>query len=169
MAQLTYARTYDVGFEGMKCDTREDNVVVRRNAEASATIPMGRFVKKGTGDEDALIMTSSADVIEGITVHSHAADVDTNGAYNVKAPMSIMQEGAVWMKTEEAVTPADPVYVRYAAGGAGSTARGTVRKSADTAGAVLVRGARFESTASANGLVRVYYSKKVQYGVAGLT
>jgi hypothetical protein len=163
MAQTSYARSFDVAFEGMKVDTTDDTVVTKRNAEASTAIPVGRFVKRGTGDDDALLLSAAGDNddVEGITIHSHAMDSDatTTTSYAVKAPMSVVRKGRAWMKTEQAVGPTDPVFARYANGASVITNRGTVRKDADTNGAFRVPGAKFLTTATANTLVQVEFEK----------
>lgn len=166
MAQLVYNRSPDVAFEGMEVDGTPQTNVTKKQAESSAGIPIGVFVKKGTGDDDVLLPTTNADVIEGITFYSAAMQVlnytDNPPKYAPKSPVNVKREGRVWMKTEQAVVPTDPVFYRYAAGGASSALRGTVRKDADTNGAVRLPGARFLTTAAANGLVQVEYSKKAQ-------
>ena len=90
--------------------------------------------------------------------HSHES-AEATGLADDKMG-SVVSHGQVWMFTEQAVTPADPVFVRYnAAGGTGtSPAVGQVRKDADTAKAVAATNARFRTGAAAGGLVLVEWN-----------
>ena len=159
MAQLSYTTTMPRGFAGMKVDTAEDIVDTAHSEEASAEIPFGVFVKKGTADGGVLLMTAANNVIAGITIHSHASQVGTGGGLSSKAAVNLGTRCRVLMTSEQSVVPTDPVFVRYAAGGAASALRGTVRKDADTNGAVRVPGARFMTTAAASALVEVEFNK----------
>lgn len=62
----------------------------------------------------------------------------------------VLEAGAIWVFTEEAVVEGDPVYVRITSGAGGSNL-GAFRKSADSASAVQVPGALFKRAANASG------------------
>lgn len=62
--------------------------------------------------------------------------------------VSLLNEGGIWVFTEEAVSDRDPVYVRVASG-AGGSVLGAFRNDADTASCVLVPDARFCRDAAA--------------------
>lgn len=68
--------------------------------------------------------------------------------------VGIMTAGDVWMYTEEAVVPGDPVFYRYATG-AGGTVLGRVRKATVANEVSPLPGARFQMAAAANSLVIV--------------
>jgi hypothetical protein len=68
--------------------------------------------------------------------------------------VGVMTVGDVWMITEEAVVPGDPVFYRYASGAAG-TVLGRVRKTNVTNETSSLPGARFHRVAAANSLVIV--------------
>jgi len=72
----------------------------------------------------------------------------------VKDSLSVIRRGRVYMVTEQAVTPADKVFYRFAAG-AGGAAIGRVRKDADTATAEEFAGAAFMGSAGAGEIVAV--------------
>jgi hypothetical protein len=144
----------------MKVDTYPDGVDTANQEESVAEIPFGVFVKKGTADKSVKLMSSANDVIAGITIHSHAAQVGTGGGLAPKAAVNLGTRCRVLMTADVAVTPADPVFARYA-NNAGNTltGRGTVTKTADSASAKRVYGARFMTTAAAGALVEVEFSK----------
>jgi hypothetical protein len=80
--------------------------------------------------------------IPGVTSTTVTADyVDGD-----QVPM--VEQGGIWVFTEEAVVDGDPVYVRIASGAGGSQI-GAFRNDADTASCVLVPDARFVRNASA--------------------
>lgn len=160
--QLSYPQTMPRGFAGMKVDTYPDGVDTANQEESSAEIPFGVFVKKGTGDRAVKLMSSINDVIAGITIHSHAAQTGTGGGLPPKAAVNLGTRCRVLMVAEENLTPADPVFARYANNaGNTKTGRGTVGKTADTATAKRVYGARYLTTASAGGLIEVEFVKSV--------
>lgn len=59
-------------------------------------------------------------------------------------PVSVMEEGKIYVITEEDVVENDPVYCRHTANGAGKLILGAFRKSSE-AQVKFVRGARFEA------------------------
>ena len=92
----------------------------------------------------------------GAVIFDHAHEIQTTGIPD-DGMVSIVSKGQIYMITEQAVTPADPVFVRFnAAGATGTTpAVGQVRKDADTAKADAVTSARFMGVAAAGALVLV--------------
>jgi hypothetical protein len=85
------------------------------------------------------------------------AQMPTN--YNVASlqgnpPRRIVRRGLVWVTVEENVSDGDDVYVRYASGG-GGTQLGAFRKSADTATAAQLTGAKYRGGATAGNVCKV--------------
>lgn len=124
--------------------------------------PFGIAVKKGTGDNDFDVVGSAGDEIVGILSHTHALDVHgLTGANGVAAGLvgNVVAQGVVYVRVEEAVTPADPVYVRFADGVADATkvTKGAFRKSADTATAKQLQGARYLTSAAAGEVAQVWF------------
>jgi hypothetical protein len=154
--QTAYSNTMPVGYAGMLYDSSFMTKDSYANAQGAA-IPFGVVVAKGTGDQDATLPDNSADIMLGIVVHTHAYDQSSlTGTDGVPANrmLNAVKRGRIWVLVEEAVTKGDPVYVRIANGVADvtKTQKGALRKSADTATAVLLAGAHFYTSAAAGAL-----------------
>ncbi len=161
MSQLTYQKTMTAAYEGGHAEI-ETVIPVRNNS--GAIIPWGRAVVfdagAGTTDLAARLPSGSTDVILGALMYDHSHESAEATGLADDNMGSVVSHGQVWMFAEQAVTPADPVFVRYnAAGGTGtSPAVGQVRKDADTAKAVAATNARFRTSAAAGGLVLVEWN-----------
>lgn len=159
--QTSYSLNPSVSYEGQI--VKGLSVVARTN-RSGAAMPLGRFVKSmdsnSTASELAIDILATGAVaadIAGVLAHSHAGttlSASGPGFLEDKRSGNVVKEGVVWVWTEEAVGPADPLFVRIIDGGAGK-AVGQVRKSADTATAIAFPNARFDSKASAGSLVKV--------------
>lgn len=122
-------------------------------------IGFGRAVVRGTNPGTQVILPSGpAPVFYGVAIRiiGHENTLNNNQfqpriSYYNKETAEILRAGYIWVWTEQAVTPADPVYYRYAAGS--ETVIGRFRKDADTATAALLDGASFEGSAGAGTLV----------------
>jgi hypothetical protein len=156
MSQTSYSTYQGLPFAGVLADNGEKSVLSYINAEASANMPFGIGMAKGTGDQDAILMVNASSVIVGVALHTHAVEPGTLAATPVgagvppKTPVASLTRGRVYVTVEEAVTPASPVFVRHTAG-AGGTQKGAFRASADTATAVAWTAARFLTSAGAGG------------------
>lgn len=106
----------------------------------------------------------------GVSIRKEAkTSVSSNGLYGypgvtsslVEAnyvdgePVSLLNEGGIWVFTEEAVSDRDPVYARVAAG-AGGSMLGAFRNDAEGGNCVLVPDARFCRDAAA-GVAWAYF------------
>jgi len=161
MSQTNYDFDAPAAFAGQLGDLSPKHVRSSRNEETTA-IPFGVAVKQGTGDDDVLLPDTATDEIIGITVHSHAHDSYTAGVADgvaTKGSVDVLHGGTVFVQVEEAVAPGDQVFTRIADGVADATKtqKGAFRKSADTATAIRVRGARFLTTAAAGGFALVEF------------
>jgi hypothetical protein len=149
MSQTSYDFAPAVAFAGLLADLSNHATLSYRNAEA-ANMPFGIAVKKGAGDSDAALLSAAESVIAGVTVHTHAVDQQDGDGVPPKGSIAVLTSGRIYVKVEQAVTPADPVYTRFAAG-AGGSQKGAFRKDADTATAKLMKGARYLTSAAADG------------------
>lgn len=161
MSQTSYSVNMAAAFVGGHA--KLDTVISGRN-NSGAGIPYGRAVvfDPGAGTTDLAVKLPSlvGDSIRGVALYEHAHEPQPNGIAD-DAMVSICSQGQVWMETEQAVTPASPVFVRYNAAGATGTnpAVGKVRLDADTAKAVdMSARARFLTSAAAGGLVLVEWN-----------
>lgn len=129
--------------------------------------PFGIAVAGVSADNDFDEVDSAEDQIVGILAHSHAFDVhglaDGNGVA-AGAMANVVAQGVVYVQVEEAVTPADDVYVRFANGVADATkvTKGAFRKSADTATAKKLVGAQYLTTAAAGEVAQVWFDARVE-------
>lgn len=146
-------------FEGQDADSGFGDCLSRL---AEGAVPFGKLVVLGTlKDSQCKLPAAAADITDllkrlGIALKSHA--MESNPAvvasqYADKAMVSVAHKKRVYVKVEEAVSPTDPVFVRFLAGGLGQGSFGK------TAGAgpdrAALAGARYLSTAAINGLAVV--------------
>lgn len=108
--------------------------------------------------------SASGDLFAGVAVLSRKqvttgtpagfGDLTTteDAQYESGDPIRLRTRGRLYVWSEQAVSPADPVYLRYTVG-AGGTAVGYFRKDADTSKALLIANARFVGTIAAAGIV----------------
>lgn len=156
----TVTQTIATAIEGL--------VVHRKRADskvAQALIAPGRAVCFHAGDNTDLVRAPAATgevtalgSLAGVTVFSEVA---INNPYAANDPLSVVSEGDVWVLAEEACSPSDPVFIRFAATGSGAVpgVPGCFRKSADTATAVAApAGWRFITSTAAAGLIKIRLS-----------
>ena len=119
------------------------------NAEASAQMPFGILVARGTAFDDAKLLTAPTDPIVGAIVHSHDLGVDgaTAGSslagtagVDVKDRMNVMEFGTFVGLTEVAMSPGNNVYVRVATGT--GTVIGAFRNANDSGTCKLMKSMR---------------------------
>lgn len=130
---------------------------------AGQEIPCGVFVCMDEGNTDeqaARLPVATGDVTGGKAlgvVLNDLAKVEyaVNGkqTYHFSAMFPVLEDGVVFVKVEEAVSKGDAAFVRFAAGT--GTQLGAFRKTADSASAVALPGAFYESDAAAGALVKV--------------
>lgn len=122
--QTAYTRNQSAAFAGMLADDGEHDIIAMVNAEASASIPFGVAVKKGTGDTDALLPAAESDEIVGITVHTHNysnspnGDLDENNDMLPGAVMNVLRWGRIYVHARKGAVVAftSRLWVRAVAG-----------------------------------------------------
>lgn len=127
-AQTGAGGTYTIGIGAMPALTIADffGVAIRQVIKTTlATNDLYRFVGGSTSN------LVTADYIDAETV-------------------PFLEQGGIWVYSEEAIADRDPVYVRVAAG-AGGSVLGAFRNDADSASCVAVTGARFMRDATGAG------------------
>lgn len=140
---------------------------VRSMSNEGVGVPFGIAVKRGTGDSQFEPLAAAGDEVIGILSHSHARDVLglVEGEDVRKGDVgNVVAQGTVYVRVEDAVTPADPVFVRFADGVAVPTnkTRGAFGKAADTNTAKELVGARYLTSAAAGELALVWFSAQVE-------
>lgn len=128
-----------IAFAGMLADADQGvRVESRLSEEASAEIPFGTMVIRGSTSEDAgalQLHTSSASMaplLAGIVVHDHSYAKDTElGDTGLKpgTTLNLLQRGRIYVQPEDSVDPGDAVKVRAVA--AGAEVKGAFRGAAD--------------------------------------
>lgn len=129
------------------------------NEEASAQIQFGVMVKQGSADDGALLQTVASNVLKGIVCRNHAyAQTSELGTTGLKPDvvMPFLKRGEIWVWTEETISSLDDA-VRTRAVAAGNENAGDFRTTADTTDCILIsKFARWASTRTGAGLVRLW-------------
>lgn len=154
--QTVYNKTPAIAFDGMLADTNGNNDVLSRASEEATSFGYGLAVVAGTDPDVQAILPVGAAKLLGVSLHSHANEVnaDNENLIQETSVFNVLHAGRIYVKVEEAVTPASPVFIRVAAG-AGGTQKGAFRASADTATARASSGLRFITSAGANGFAQL--------------
>lgn len=155
------------GFPGVVADDSFlKDVLSYVNAEAALQMPFGTVVMQGTNDNDALTLTAgNVAKILGIVAYSAAYQknnelgtvVDANGRLGLVPGTNtgVLKRGRMWVKVEEAVTPASTVRVRCTNAGLGT---GTFRTTSAGGGlSMVLTGAKYLDSVGINGLTRVEF------------
>lgn len=158
--QTSYSYAPATAFAGLLADDGVRDVLSRVNPVDA--IPFGCAVVLGVDpDNDCKLPAAAADITTaanalGIAFSTQAIESSASGVaqYPVKSSVNVLRKGRVWVQVEEAVTPASPVFVRYASG-AGGTQKGAFRASADTATAAQWANARYVTSAGIAGFAQV--------------
>lgn len=131
MPQTAVADRMTIGIVGQLADLHsmaDARVKTATNQEASAQIPFGIMVIRGSLDDSALLLHTSAaamvtgQLLQGVSTHGHAfaepqelADTDAGGL-QPDATFGVLEIGTIIVAPENAVTPASEVHVRAVAG-----------------------------------------------------
>lgn len=134
-----YTTKNPLGFPGMIAEGQMIKDVASKIVATTATIPFGMAV--GAGAADGTVRLGGTGAFQGITVADLSRTADQ---YMLGEVAGVIRKGTVWVTASTAVTPADPVTYTAATGviGAGLT--------------TTIANAKFETTAAAGALVRVY-------------
>src|SRR6185312_12232079 len=138
-AQSTYSQFAPVGSAGFLADTDDVMAASYYNGNASADMPVGVGVDEdGTTSGKAVAPSGSGGKLAGVVFNTYGRDPNglTTGAYKAGDNMPVLQKGKIFVSPEQTVTPADPVYMRYASG-AGGTVLGSFRLDGDSSSARL--------------------------------
>lgn len=123
-------------------------------------MPAGIAVTRGTPDAGCRLMVDANSVVLGVTTFAHAMfqglrlPVEGDALFPPNSEIGVLRDGEVWVRVEEAVTPASAVHVRHTPNGANQQ-RGAFRASVDSNTAVAWTAASYKSSAPAGGLARL--------------
>ncbi len=158
-ARQTSVAAAAAGFAGMLADATPHQIDSRVSEEASAEIPFGVMVIRGTDEDNGalLLNTSSAamaPLLAGIVVHTQNYAKPTQlGDTGLKpgVMLNLLQKGRIWVTTEDACDPGDTVKVRAVA--TGNEVKGAFRVAADSTDCVdISKFAKWITTAGAGGV-----------------
>lgn len=117
-------------------------------------IPFGFGLAQSlTNAAQAVLPSATGFLFAGVAVHKQKAQQNAVEAarYEAGESVSVLKKGRIWVWSEQAVGPGDPVYLRHTANGA--NVPGQFRKDADTARAdQITTGARWASITTGAGL-----------------
>lgn len=121
--------------------------------EATASIPWGVMVKKGTANDGIKLLTAQVNVLRGVVHYDGAltkpSELDDAGVRPFVA-MPVLQKGRVYVYSEEAINPSLPVRVRAVA--TGIQIPGSFRTTADGVTCVNISSyAKWKSTTTGAG------------------
>lgn len=160
--QTTYTQAPAIGFSGMLHGDGSHHIITMVNKEATQSLTIGAAVcfEGSTNDQGALAPDATTDKIAGILIHSHTyaiSDMSETGAagggpgLKPATVLSVLVRGEVLVTAEEAVAPADRLFIRVVATGA--EVEGALRKSADASDCIdSTTQGRWMTTAGAGGL-----------------
>lgn len=139
--QTTYNLVAPAGSAGFLADTDDVVAASYYNGEA-ADLPVGiGVVEDGATSGKAKLPAAATNLLAGIVFNTYGRDPNglTTGAYATGSQIPVMQKGKCFVSPEQTVTPADPVYMRFAASvnTVALTQKGSFRKDADGVAGVL--------------------------------
>ncbi len=163
-AQTSMTNDPGVAYEGMVSENGPKPDIITKIMTTTLGESAGRFVTQGTNDDECIAITTIAQVTGygalGFLIYDPSRSTSwppssVSNAYPLGTACAILRKGRIWLVAEEAVTPADDVYVRAIAGT--PTVIGRVGTSSDSSKCGLLgqSQARFMTTAGAGGLVLV--------------
>ncbi len=122
----TSVSEYVEAIVGLLADnTRKKDCAARVNAEASAGIPFGLMVKRGTDENEVVLISALADAMDGIATFGHSfakpQELDTDGI-QPGTVFDVLQRGRIYVAPEADVARTDKVYVRMLTGDAAEPA-----------------------------------------------
>jgi hypothetical protein len=167
--QTSYPTEPAAGKLGQLADSGQHDIVSRVSA---AKIPFGRFVSYSAANGVVKLPAAATDILnstsyavsEGIALENPSKEcvaANTLGvaaanaaSYDIGDEISVLKRGRCFVYVEQAVGPADTVYVRYTANG--NNVVGNFRKDDDTSKAAsLGEKAHFVGTTSGAGIVEI--------------
>lgn len=112
--QLNVSQNISKGLEGQLADLNPIKSVSGIVEEALG-IDFGRGVIRGTNDDQILSPSGSGNTLRGVTIHSHSFELDANNVAIMpdEAVGSVLLDGFIYVKPEDAVVPGDVAFFRY--------------------------------------------------------
>lgn len=143
--QTTYSTRAPIGFEGQKVNGEEYNAITRV-CETVAGINFGRVVLRGANEQGCILgdATQTDALFYGISVRDVSLRPSAGDKYPRYGNVTVLTQGAIFVKVGEAVAAGDaPLF---------NAAAGNFRKTAGAGNIALPAGWRFDSAAANGGL-----------------
>jgi hypothetical protein len=159
--QTAWTGSIEIGEAGGAADLDTIQSGRRETAtiEGDIDVVPGIYMAQGAADDGAILPASAASVILGPVVFSYDRErvIRTNVAnsYGEGDKLAIGRDKVYWVKTEEAVSKGDQVFVRHTA--ATFATIGYARTDLDTDSAVAIK-ATFAETTTAAGFAKVVHN-----------
>lgn len=166
--QTDYGYSYQAGLQGQPYDL---SPYFDATAVASVDIEFGLGLVLNTSlvpDNNRIgvkLPSASNDVFVGVAVLDRAISVnsgtpagfddlttDEKAVYKAGRPIRLRRRGRIYVYSDQAVAPGDPVYLRYTVSSGGIVA-GNFRKDGDTSKAAQLSGVQWGGKITAAGLV----------------
>ena len=167
--QLTYSRSFAAAIRGQVSDSNPKTYRSLLNKSGGALAAGVGLVRDATSGE-ATTPSDNSHALVGIAALHMATDpnfIAGSANYREGSEMVVLVEGSIWVPVEQTVTPADPVFVRFASGS--GTELGAFRKDGDTNTARAVYGARWVTGGALGSVAELYFSASVDNAqIAGI-
>lgn len=153
---MDVGRLYSDPVVGLGRAAKHDPIKTIVTRFAKGGVKFGRALVKGTNDNDARVPAANTDKFIGIAAHSVEASSLKNEAYADGDVLAMAERGTFQVYVEEAVSPGDPVRIRYVA----DTGKfpGDFATTEDGGKTALLIGAEFISETTAAGIATIKLS-----------
>lgn len=113
--QTTISQYGAPGYAGLLDGVNSHNI---RSYAAEEIIPIGFPVKLGTNQEKQVLKATAGATAIGFSVHDHVREQTSAGAvqYSVTDTVSVLTEGRMWVKTDDAVVAGALANLKTASG-----------------------------------------------------
>lgn len=162
MSQLVHTQDFEPAVEGHVADLGPNDIISGFVVSGEGPVGFGLLVSaEGTHEnpDGVQLPQASADVTanaRGVSVADQSIEATVVGGgttgFQDQATLGIIRKGRVWVRVEDAVTPASTVFVRHTADTAPLDKLGSFRSNASGGDAVALPGARFKTSAAAGEL-----------------
>jgi len=142
--QTTYSETMDIARAGLVAGSDYD--VETGVVETEAGIAFGLAVAQGVSDK-GIILGGTTTTFRGVSIRDVTLGAETD-LYAQRKNIGVLTRGKIWLVPSSAVVANAPVYFTAATG----------RFSSTSGGNVLVKGARWVTSAAQDGFAQAYFS-----------
>lgn len=158
--QTTVTAAPEIGMPGqIACNPGDAVVRSKFSEEASASLPFGVMLMAGTNDNGAKNFTANTGRCVGVTVFNQGFErtrqLDDNGI-RPGVSVGLLEIGSIFVRVQDAVTPASQVHVRAVIGAGPGDVLGQFRGAKDGAETIDITAfARYKTSAGAGEIAEV--------------